>query len=107
MGLVSTDDLVVIVNARKGTLSYNSAIDSLPGKLLRYFDDINFILLYPEQTEVEFLESSIQSEDLSLSPIQEQIDNFNKLGKVVKKIFNPGATRYAEPTDEENRDEGT
>ncbi len=104
MGLISADDLVVIVNARKGTLSYNSAIDSLPGKLLKHFDDINFILLYPEQTEVEFLESSVQSEDLSLSPIQEQIDNLNKLGKAVKKIFSPGSMRSADPADGEKQE---
>ena len=38
-------------------------------------------------TEVDFIEGGMQSEDLNLSPIQEQIDNINKLGKAVKKIF--------------------
>jgi Kef-type K+ transport system membrane component KefB len=100
---ISRDDLIVIVNARKGTLSYHSYMDTIPGKLLKHFGDNNFILLYPEQTKVEFLESGVQSEDLSLSPIQEQIDNLNKLGKVVKKIFNPGNSRASETTDEENK----
>jgi hypothetical protein len=100
---ISRDDLIVIVNARKGTLSYHSYMDTIPGKLLKHFGDNNFILLYPEQTKVEFLESGVQSEDLSLSPIQEQIDNLNKLGKVVKKIFNPGNSRTSETTEEENK----
>lgn len=100
---ISRDDLIVIVNARKGTLSYHSYMDTIPGKLLKHFGDNNFILLYPEQTEVEFLESGVQSDDLSLSPIQEQIDNLNKLGKAVKKIFNPGSARPSEAADEENK----
>ncbi len=98
---ITRDDLIVIVTARKGTLSYHSYMDTIPGKLLKHFGDNNFILLYPGQTEVEFLESGVQSEDLSLSPIQEQIDNLNKLGKAVKKIFNPGSARA---TEEENRE---
>ncbi|MGZ8540299.1 MAG: cation:proton antiporter [Chitinophagaceae bacterium] len=98
---ITRDDLIVIVTARKGTLSYHSYMDTIPGKLLKHFGDNNFILLYPGQTEVEFLESGVQSEDLSLSPIQEQIDNLNKLGKAVKKIFNPGSPRA---TEEENRE---
>jgi hypothetical protein len=53
---------------------------------------------------VEFLESGVQTEDLALSPIQEQIDNINKLGKAVKKIFNPAATR-APGTNEESQDQ--
>lgn len=100
---ISRDDLIVIVNARKGTLSYHSYMDTIPGKLLKHFGDNNFILLYPEQTEVDFLESGVQSDDLSLSPIQEQIDNLNKLGKAVKKIFSPGSSRSSENTDEENQ----
>ena len=100
---ISRDDLIVIVNARKGTLSYHSYMDTIPGKLLKHFGDNNFILLYPEQTKVEFLESGVQSYDLSLSPIQEQIDNLNKLGKAVKKIFNPGGGRPVDTTDEENK----
>ena len=78
-------------------------MDTIPGKLLKHFGDNNFILLYPEQTKVEFLESGVQSYDLSLSPIQEQIDNLNKLGKAVKKIFNPGGGRPVDTTDEENK----
>ncbi|HKO80601.1 MAG TPA: hypothetical protein VJU78_09405, partial [Chitinophagaceae bacterium] len=100
---ISRDDLIVVVSARKGTLSYHSYMDTIPDKLLKHFGDNNFILLYPEQTEVEFLESGVQSDDLSLSPIQEQIDNLNKLGKAVKKIFSPGSLKSSESSDEENK----
>lgn len=87
---IKKDDLIVVVSARKGTLSYHSYMDSIPNKLVRHFEMNNFILLYPEQKQSDFPESGLQAHDLSLSPIQEQIDNLNKLGRAVKKIFNPG-----------------
>ena len=97
---ISRDDLIVIVNARKGTLSYQSFMDTLQTKILKQFTENNFILLYPEQTEIEFLESGVQSGDLTLAPIQEQIDNLNKLGKAVKKIFTPGSAKSPDTAEE-------
>jgi len=94
---ITNNDLIVVVSARKGTLSYNSYMDSIPGKLMKHFGQNNFILLYPEQTQVEFLESGVQSEDLTLSPIQEQIDNLNKIGKAVMKIFTPVTPKSTDP----------
>jgi len=97
---IGGDDLLVVVTARKGTLSYHSYMDAVPEKLLKNHSSNNFVLLYPEQTRMEFLETGMQSEDISLSPIQEQIDNLSRLGKVVKKIFNPGSHRSPENDDE-------
>ncbi len=84
---ITRDDLVVVVTARKSTLSYHAYMDSIPAKLERHFKDNNVILLYPEQREFDSLEAGLQSEDLTLAPIQEQIANLNKLGKAVKRIF--------------------
>jgi hypothetical protein len=97
---VSDDDLLVVVTARKGTLSYQSYMDAIQEKLLKNYPSNNFVLLYPEQTRVEFLETGMQSEDISLSPIQEQIDNLNRLGKAMKKILNPGSHRPSEQGDD-------
>jgi Kef-type K+ transport system membrane component KefB len=84
---ITRDDLVVVVTARKSTLSYHAYMEGIPAKLERHFKDNNVILLYPEQREFESLESGLQPEDLTLAPIQEQIANLNKLGKAVKRIF--------------------
>ncbi|MET3876550.1 cation:proton antiporter [Chitinophaga sp. OAE865] len=84
---INRDDLVVVVTARKSTLSYHAYMDGIPAKLERHFKDNNVILLYPEQREFDSLEAGLQSEDLTLAPIQEQIANLNKLGKAVKRIF--------------------
>jgi len=94
---ISRDDLIIVASARKGTISYNSQIENIPGRLMRQFTDHNFIVLYPEQTQVDFPEGGMQSQDLKLAPIQEQIDNLNKLGKVVKKIFKGGGAKSEHP----------
>ncbi|NIG53489.1 cation:proton antiporter [Chitinophaga sp. Cy-1792] len=86
---VTKNDLIVIVTARKGSLSYNASMESIPGKISRHFKDNNAILLYPEQTAIDYVEAGIQPEDLTLAPIQEQLANLSKLGKAVKRIFKP------------------
>jgi Kef-type K+ transport system membrane component KefB len=87
---IKKDDLIIIVNARKGTISYHSYMDSIPTKLIRHFEFNSFLVIYPEQKQSD-TESGMQSQDLALAPIQEQIDNLNKIGKAVKKIFKGGA----------------
>ena len=87
---IKKDDLILMVNARKGTISYHSYMDSIPSKLIRHFEFNSFLVIYPEQKQSD-TESGMQSQDLALAPIQEQIDNLNKIGKAVKKIFKGGA----------------
>jgi Na+:H+ antiporter len=87
---ISRSDLLIVISARKGTISYHSYLDNIPGKLNRHFSQINFILLYPTQQMPTRTETSFTAEDLTLSPLQEQFDNLNKIGKKVKKIFLPG-----------------
>ena len=43
------DDLLVVLNARKNTLSYNKLFDKLPRQLSKYFEGHNVLMLYPEQ----------------------------------------------------------
>lgn len=96
---IREDDLIIAIAARKGTLSYNSYMDTMPQKLTRHFPRNNCILIYPEQKQAEYLETGMQSQDLTLTPIQEQIDNLQKIGKAVKKIF-VGGNRPAPGKDE-------
>lgn len=43
-------DLLVIISARKGSISYNSYLDTVPSLLSEYYEKTNFIILYPEQS---------------------------------------------------------
>jgi len=96
---ISGDDLVVVISARKGTISYSSQFENIHTRLTKQFPDNNFILVYPEQTQVDFLESGMQSQDINLTPIQEQIDNLNKLGKAVRRIFRPAKSGERKDTN--------
>ena len=48
-GDLSADDLLVVVGARKGSLSYSSDLESLPGFLGRHFSRHNLMVVYPRQ----------------------------------------------------------
>lgn len=84
---VSANDLLVLISARKGTLSHHHYTENAPSRLQRHFPASNLIVIYPEQNEAEAFEPGISSEDLSLTPIQEQIQNFNRLGRMVKRFL--------------------
>lgn len=86
---ISDDDLIVIFRARKATISHSSQYETIYTRLAKQFPGNNLLFIYPEQTQVDFIESGMQSHDINLAPIQEQIDNFNKLGRLVRRIFRP------------------
>jgi len=46
---VNHDHLLVVITARKGTVSYKAAFDYLPRELSQFFVDRSFIILYPDQ----------------------------------------------------------
>lgn len=51
-GLASTideDHLFVVVTARKGTVSYKTALERLPDELTRFFSGKNLMIIYPDQ----------------------------------------------------------
>lgn len=44
------DDLLVVINARPGSISHSSQLDEMPQFLQRYFSGTNLIILFPEQS---------------------------------------------------------
>ncbi|MFM9952109.1 MAG: cation:proton antiporter [Saprospiraceae bacterium] len=84
---VSRDDLLVVVCARKGSISYNSYLDEIPGKLPKYFKENNFMVIFPEQPGGDMLDSVITEEDISLSPIQDNIQRLSRYGKGLRRLF--------------------
>lgn len=47
--LTDTQDLFVVVTARKGTMSYKTAMDRLPDELSSYFQGKNLMIIFPDQ----------------------------------------------------------
>ena len=46
---VNYDHLLVIVSARRGSISYTTAFDRLPSQISHYFSNNSLLLLYPDQ----------------------------------------------------------
>ncbi|WP_439880847.1 cation:proton antiporter [Pontibacter sp. MBLB2868] len=49
---LNKDDMVIVISARKATVSYNSNLDFVPRVLSRNYKDNSFIVIYPEQYSV-------------------------------------------------------
>lgn len=84
---VNRNDLFIAVSARKGTISYEPFLENLPSRLNRYFKDKNFVLIYPEQHAMTMKETGYQPQDVTLAPIQEQLENLTRIGKAMRRIF--------------------
>ena len=48
-GDISDDDLLVVVGARKGSISHDSELEAIPGFLEKHFSRQNLLMLYPKQ----------------------------------------------------------
>ena len=48
-GQITYDYLLVIVSARKGTISYQSSFENLPDQIMKYFSNNSLMLVYPDQ----------------------------------------------------------
>lgn len=48
-GQVNDDHLLVVISARRGSISYDSSFEKLPGQLGKYFTNNSLIVLYPDQ----------------------------------------------------------
>ena len=78
---------LLFITARQRSVSYCSLIDNLPRqsyKLVEYFD---FMILYPEQIQGKTTSFTKRLDGLDVSPIQENIDRFNKISKTVRNVF--------------------
>lgn len=46
---ISNDHMFVVITARKGTISYKSALERLPIELQKHFSGKNLMILFPDQ----------------------------------------------------------
>jgi len=82
---IKAEDLVIIINARKGSVSYQPTFESIPGKLEKHFADQSKILVYPRQHDMSQLAENY--EDITSGPISKGIET---IGKGIETIFRIG-----------------
>jgi Kef-type K+ transport system membrane component KefB/nucleotide-binding universal stress UspA family protein len=80
---IKADDNLIVVMSRKDRPSYNTTMPKIPGFLNKYFQDNNFMLIYPMQSGVgEDLVS-----DLKNPAVLEPLEKLGDIGKTIASIF--------------------
>jgi Kef-type K+ transport system membrane component KefB len=80
---ISTTDLTIIIEARKGSVSYHNEFENIPKKLVKHFSSFSFIIIYPQQSGLDITDINYQKNILSGTVLEESIERVNKIGKSV------------------------
>ena len=79
---IREDHMFVVITARKGTISYKTALERLPNELMQHFSGKNLMILFPDQhgTQKEesmtFTAAQHQEESSIYDTIQRWINNY-------------------------------
>jgi Kef-type K+ transport system membrane component KefB/nucleotide-binding universal stress UspA family protein len=82
---VHTEDLFVLVSARKGAASYMGTLENLPTKLEKHFTAYSRFVIYPQQYTDN--PGSEQYDDISAEPLNKGIEAVQKIGKGIGSFF--------------------
>ena len=84
---VVKNDLVVVISARKGTLSYQSHFERIPAQLSKHFVDNSFCIIFPEVRPQADDISKLQLDPTLSTPIQQNLERLSEVGKFVSKVL--------------------
>ncbi|MCW5899929.1 MAG: cation:proton antiporter [Flavobacteriales bacterium] len=83
------DDLLVVVAARKGSISYDPKMDKLPRQLGRYFTENGFLVIMPEQLGDDYLDKKDLNPAMT-DMLEEGVKTLDSAGRFVKKVLKGG-----------------
>jgi Kef-type K+ transport system membrane component KefB len=84
---VTPDDLFMVISARRGTLSHNRHLDRIPALLAGRFNQISFIVLYPQQNPSQYPERIRQIDQLARLPLQNPFKRLSRAGLLIRKAI--------------------
>lgn len=84
---VKPDDNLLIIMSRKKSLSYDRNMEKIPGYLNKYFQENNFMLVYPMQLGVASSETFDLWNPSFLEPMLDNFGRLDELGKTIVKLF--------------------
>lgn len=79
-GQVNYDHLLVMISARRGSISYDSSFEKLPAQLSKYFSNNSLIVLYPDQV-------GEPQDAVSFSNPRNEAQHYDKVGKWFYRWF--------------------
>jgi Kef-type K+ transport system membrane component KefB len=84
---LQADDLLILVCARKGAISYSDDQDKVPVLLSRYFDAAHFIMIYPQEPNYPAVAGTFQIDGGLPLPIRQNLERINQLGNFVRRVI--------------------
>ena len=81
---ITTNDLFIVIAARRRTLSYSHYFENMPRDLARYFGNKNFIIIYPEQRAFERQALSSSLDGLENASVSNGVERFSSMAKMKK-----------------------
>lgn len=76
---IAPEDIIVLVSARKGSVSHIDVLDGLPLKLEKYFEHNTRIIIYPQQFNHKYLVDS--HEEINTESLSKGIRTIQKIWK--------------------------
>ncbi len=80
------DDLLVVISARRASLSYDPLFERLPRLLYRYFRDNGHLVVFPEQMGEEYHGQADLNPSMS-EALEVGVKQLDSAGRFVKKVF--------------------
>ena len=80
---ISDDHMFVVVTARKGTVSYKTALERLPEELTKFFSGTNLMIIFPDQ----YGDTSGEQLTFAEPQHQEEVSAYEALTLWYKKHF--------------------
>lgn len=78
---ISNDHMLVVITARKGTVSYKTALERLPEEITRFFSGANLMIIFPDQ----YGDSSGEQLTFAEPQHQEEISAYEAFSQWIRK----------------------
>lgn len=85
---INSNDILVVVSARRGSVSYNSFLDNIPAKLEKHLHNNTRIMIYPQQFLPDYINE--QNHTMHHGPVSKGLATIQNLGKGLADIFRGG-----------------
>jgi hypothetical protein len=81
------NDFFAIISSRKDHISYNQQLEKVPYYLTKYFDNISFIIVYPQQISPALSGDAENVDSSLLDTLADNLQVVNKAGSYISNIF--------------------
>lgn len=88
---IEEDDLLIVISARRGSLSHNKILNTIPLKIQQYFMNNSVIIIYPQQSE-EFYEQNLDY-DNDFSTVSLGLERFSSWTKKISQLFKKSSNK--------------